>query len=123
MTGTLRSDDILAIPDIVNRLPDWLREPFCRFIRLRQRNWPAKRVKVHTSHQCRMMVAMFLHLNEKGSCQEWADWSVRLIEDYIDDKLRKGWAPNTINWHLYMFRVFCQFAIELLINLLLVHLG
>ena len=112
MTGTLRPDDILAIPDIVNRLPDWIREPFCRFIRLRQRNWPAKRVKQHTSHQCRMMVSMLLHLNGEGSCQDWTDWSVRLIEAYIDDKLREGWAPNTINWHLYMFRAFCQFAID-----------
>jgi integrase/recombinase XerD len=112
MRGTLRQDDILAIPDIVNRLPEWIREPFCRFIRLRQRNWPAKRVKQHTSHQCRMMVSMMLHLNEKGSCQNWTDWSVRLIEAYIDDKLREGKAPNTINWHLYLFRAFCQFAID-----------
>jgi hypothetical protein len=38
MTGSLPSEDILAIPDRVDRLPDWVREPFCRFMRLRQRN-------------------------------------------------------------------------------------
>ena len=112
MTNPLSSKDILAIPDRVNDLPDWVREPFCRFIRLKQRNWPAKRVKQHTFHQSRMMVSMILHLNEKGACQDWTDWSVRLIEAYIDDKLREGKAPGTINWHLYIFRSFCQFAID-----------
>jgi site-specific recombinase XerD len=105
-------NDILAIPDRVNDLPEWVREPFCRFMRLRQRNWPAKRVKRHTIHQCRQMVAMILCLNEKGACQDWTDWSVRLIEAYIDDKLREGINPNTINWRLYQLRAFCQFALD-----------
>jgi len=112
MTDSRPSEDILAIPDRVNHLPDWVREPFRRFMRLRQRNWPAKRVKQHTSHQCRLMVTMILHLNEKGACRDWTDWSVRLIEAYIDDKLREGKAATTINLHLYLFRAFCQFAID-----------
>jgi len=79
-------NDILAIPDRVNQLPDWVREPVCRFVRLNQRNWPANRVKQHTSQLCGRMVPMILHLNETGACQGWTDWSVRLIEDYIDDR-------------------------------------
>lgn len=55
---------------------------------------------------------MILHLNEKGVCQDWTDWSVRLIEAYIDDKLREGKVAATINLHLYRFRSFCQFAID-----------
>jgi site-specific recombinase XerD len=55
---------------------------------------------------------MILHLNEKGACQGWTDWSVRLIEAYIDDRLREGKAAATINLHLYQFRSFCHFAIE-----------
>ena len=106
------SNDIQAIPDRVNQLPDWVAEPFCRFVRLKQRNWPAKKVRRHTSLFCRQMVSMFLHLNEKGACQDWTDWSVRLIESYIDDKLREGKAATTINVHLYHFRSFCQFAID-----------
>jgi site-specific recombinase XerD len=58
------------------------------------------------------MVNMILHLNEKGACQDWTDWSVRLMEAYIDDKLREGKAATTINLHLYLFRAFCQFAID-----------
>ena len=112
MNDSLSSNDILAIPDRVNDLPEWVREPFCRFMRLRQRNWPAKRVQQHTIHQCRQMVAMILYLNEKGACQDWTDWSVRLIEAYIDDKLREGLNTNTINWRLYLLRAFCQFAMD-----------
>jgi len=104
--------DIQAIPNRVNQLPGWVGEPFCRFVRLKQRNWPANRVKRHTSLFCGQMVSMFLQLNEKGTCQDWTDWSVRLIESYIDDKLREGKAATTINVHLYQFRSFCQFAID-----------
>jgi site-specific recombinase XerD len=35
-----------------------------------------------------------------------------LIEAYIDDKLREGINPNTINWRLYQLRAFCQFAMD-----------
>jgi hypothetical protein len=85
-------NDLLAIPEIVDQLPDWVRVPFRRFVRLRQRNWPAKSVKRSTSLLCRHLTAMIQYLNEEGCCQDWTDWSVRLIEAYIDDKLRYGWA-------------------------------
>jgi len=105
-------DDLLAIPEIVDQLPDWVRVPLRRFVRLRQRNWPAKSVKRSTSLLCRHLTAMIQYLNEEGSCQGWTDWSVRLIEAYIDDKLRYGWAPATVNVDLSLFRSFCWFAID-----------
>jgi len=112
MNDPLSLNDILAIPDRVNQLSEWVRGPFCRFVRLKQRNWPAKRVKRHTGQLCGRMVSMLRNLNEKGSCQDWTDWSVRLIEGYIDDKLRLGWSASTINVDLYEFRSFCRFAID-----------
>ena len=112
MNDPLPLSNILAIPDRVNQLSEWVREPFCRFVRLRQRNWPAKRVKRHTGQLCGRMVSMIQDLNEKGGCQDWTDWSVRLIEAYIDDKLRLGWTAATINVDLYQFRSFCRFAID-----------
>jgi len=112
MNAPLSLNDILVIPDRVNQLSEWVREPFCRFVRLKQRNWPAKRVKQHTAQLCGRMVSMIRHLNEKGGCQDWTGWSVRLIEAYIDDKLRLGWAADTINLDLYQFRSFCRFAID-----------
>jgi site-specific recombinase XerD len=105
-------NDILAIPNSVNQLPQWQREPFCRFVRLQQRNWPAKRVKQRTVQLCGRMVSMFQNLNGRGVCQDWTDWTVRLIEAFIDDKLREGRAATTVNWHLYQFRSFCKFAID-----------
>jgi site-specific recombinase XerD len=105
-------NDLLAIPDIVNQLPGWVQEPFRRFVRLRQRNWPVKTVKRSTSHLCRQLVPVIQYLNEEGCCQDWPDWSVRLIEAYIDDKLRYGWAATSVNLGLSLFRSFCWFAID-----------
>jgi integrase/recombinase XerC len=105
-------NDLLTIPEIVSQLPDWVQEPFRRFVRLRQRNWPAKTVKRSTSQLCRHLVSMIQYLNEEGGCQDWTDWSVRLIEAYIDDKLRYGWAATTVNLNLSLFRSFCWFAID-----------
>lgn len=34
--------DILAMPERLNEVPEWLRTPLYRFLRLKQRNWPAK---------------------------------------------------------------------------------
>ena len=42
-------NDLLAIPEIVNQLPDWVQEPFRRYVRLKQRNWPAKTCLLYTS--------------------------------------------------------------------------
>ena len=36
--------DIFVMPDRLNEVSDWLRTPLYRFLRLKQRNWPAKTV-------------------------------------------------------------------------------
>jgi len=40
--------DILAMPERLDSLPEWLRTPLRRFLRLKQRNWPAKTVQRST---------------------------------------------------------------------------
>jgi site-specific recombinase XerD len=55
---------------------------------------------------------MIQHLNREGRCQGWNDWSVRLIEAYIDDRLRYGWKSTTVNLDLSLFRSFCWFVID-----------
>ncbi len=102
--------DLLTIPKRVAELPSWIRVPFRRWVRLKQRNWPAKTVQRNTGNLCRRMVAMMGWLIERDDCQGWSELSPRLIEAYIDDRLRYGWAPATINWDLIHFRVFCWFA-------------
>ncbi len=39
------SADILAMPEHLNEVPEWLHTPLRRFLRLKQRNWPAKTVQ------------------------------------------------------------------------------
>jgi integrase/recombinase XerC len=56
------------------------------------------------------MVTMIRWLIERDDCQGWAELSPRLTEAYIDDRLRHGRSPATINWDLIHFRGFCQFA-------------
>jgi site-specific recombinase XerD len=104
--------DLRALPARVHDLPAWIGLPFCRFVRLKQRNWPAKTVRRHTTQLCRRMVVMMQWLIEQGICQEWGHLSPRLIEAYIDAKLRAGWAAATINWQLIHWRTFCQFALD-----------
>ena len=36
------SADILAMPERLNEVPEWLRTPLRRFLRLKERNWPAR---------------------------------------------------------------------------------
>lgn len=43
-----KNSDLLAMPEEMEEIPDWIRMPFSRFIRLKQRNWPAKTVRRST---------------------------------------------------------------------------
>ncbi len=106
------SADILAMPERLNEVPEWLRTPLRRFLRLKQRNWPAKTVQRSTRQ-------LFNRLNHMISCfiqhHEWSEWqqfSTRWLDDYIDARLREGIAPGTINWDLIYFRALCKFLIE-----------
>ena len=40
--------DILAMPERLNEVPEWLRTSLRRFLRLKQRNWPVKTVQRST---------------------------------------------------------------------------
>jgi hypothetical protein len=42
------SADILAMPERLNEVTEWLRMPLHRFLRLKQRNWPAKTIQRST---------------------------------------------------------------------------
>jgi len=106
------SADILAMPERLNEVPEWLRTPLYRFLRLKQRNWPAKTVQRST----RQLFSRLNHItNFFIQHYEWSEWqqrSPRWLEDYIDARLREGIAPGTINWDLIYFRALCQFLVE-----------
>ena len=104
--------DILAMPERLKEVPEWLRTPLYRFLRLKQRNWPAKTVQRSTRQ-------LFSRLNHITTFfiqhYEWSDWqqlTPHWLEDYIVARLREGIAPGTINWDLIYFRALCQFLVE-----------
>ncbi len=104
--------DILALPEGLNEMPEWLRTPLRRFLRLKQRNWPAKTIQRSTRQ-------LFNRLNHITTFfiqhYEWSDWqqiAPHWLEDYIDARLREGIAPGTINWDLIYFRALCLFLVD-----------
>jgi integrase/recombinase XerC len=111
-TPQIQESGFLALPKGLEEFPAWLQTPFRRFLRLKQRNWPAKTVQRSTRqlfNRLSRMISFFIHRFE------WRDWhqlAPHWIEDYIDNNLRKGIAPVTINWDLNNFRVFCRFVID-----------
>ena len=108
--------DILAMPERLNEVPEWLRTPLRRFLRLKQCNWPVKTVQRSTRqlfNRLNHMISFFIQNYEWG---EWQQFSPRWLEDYINTKLREGKVPGTINWDLIYFREMCRFFIEEGIN-------
>jgi integrase len=104
--------DILAMPERLNEVPEWLRTPLRRFLRLKQRNWPAKTVQRSTRQLFNRLNHMISFFIQYYKWSEWKQFSPRWLEDYIDARLRRGIAPGTINWDLIYFRAFCQFLID-----------
>jgi site-specific recombinase XerD len=96
----------------VKDIPDWICIPLRRFLRWKQRNWPAKNVRQCTSNLFNRLNHMISFFIQHYEWREWQQLSVRWIEDYIDTKLREGKAANTINWDLIYFRGLCQFLVE-----------
>lgn len=104
--------DILAMPERLNEVPEWLRTPLHRFLRLKQRNWPAKNLRQRTRNLFNRLNHMISFFIQHYEWIEWQQLSVRWVEDYIDNKLREGKAANTINWDLIYFRALCHFLVE-----------
>jgi site-specific recombinase XerD len=104
--------DLLAMPKQLAEIPGWLYEPMRRFLRLKQRNWPAKTVQRSTRQLFNRLNHMVTFFIKQHEWSEWNQLAPHWIEDYIDTKLREGKAPTTINWDLYNLRVFCRFLID-----------
>lgn len=107
-----KNSDLLAMPEEMAKLPGWIRIPFSRFLRLKQRNWPAKTVRRSTRQIFFRMSKMITFFIQNYQWRSWEQLSLRWIEDYIDARLREKKAPGTINWDLIHLRVFCQFLID-----------
>ena len=100
------------MPERLLEIPEWLYEPLRRFLRLKQRNWPAKTVQRSTRQLFNRLNHMVTFFIQHYEWSEWNQLAPHWLEDYIDAKLREGKAPGTINWDLNNFRVFCRFLID-----------
>jgi site-specific recombinase XerD len=106
------SADVLAMPGRLDEVPDWLRTPLYRFLRLKQRNWPAKTVRRSTRQLFSRLNHMTTFFIQRYEWSEWQQLAPHWLEDYIDARLREGIAPGTINWDLIYFKSLCQFLVE-----------
>jgi len=104
--------NLLAFPERLTELPDWLCAPLIRFLRLKQRNWPASTVKRSTRQIFSRLYHMLTFFIQHHNWNEWHQLNPRWLDNYIDTRLRDGRAPGTINWDLSNFLVFCRFLIE-----------
>ena len=104
--------DLLALPEGLSDLPEWLRVPLGRFLRLKQRNWPAKTVQRSTRQLFNRLNYMSTFFIQNYAWSDWPQLSPCWVEDYIDAGLREGKAPGTINVDLSFFSNFCRFLID-----------
>lgn len=104
--------DLLDLPERLNEAPDWIQIPLGQFLRLKQRNWPSKNVRIYTQQYLNCLYKLIKFFIQK---YEWSDWdqlSLRWLDDYIDTRLREKRTAATINWVLINFRGFCYFLID-----------
>lgn len=104
--------DLLALPERIDELPVWIGIPLSRFLRLKQRNWPAKTVRKNTQQIYNRLSKVMTFFFQHYDWHSWDQLSLRWLDDYIDDRLRAGLAPSSINWDLINFRGFCIFLID-----------
>lgn len=100
---------ILALPAELESLPEWFSTPLGQFLRSKQRNWPAKTVQRSTRQLFSRMRYVGEYFMREYDWQNWIDLSARWLDDYIDYRLKQGLSPNTINWDLIHFCLFCTF--------------
>lgn len=104
--------DLLALPERLNDMPEWIYVPLRRFLRLKQRNWPAKTVQQSTRQLFYTLSKLMEFFIQHYDWSDWDQLSLRWLDDFIDTRIRDGRAPATINWDLISFRGFCYFLID-----------
>ena len=113
VTGSQKpGSDLLDLPERLDEVPEWIRMPLRRFLRLKQRNWPSKTVRIYTRQSFNGLYKLTEFFIQELGWSDWDQLSLRWLDDYIDVKLQDGLAPATINWVLINFRTFCYFLID-----------
>lgn len=106
------SPDLLDLPERLNEVPGWIQTPLRRFLRLKQRNWPSKTIRIYTQQYFNCLHKLIEFFIQEYEWSDWEQLSLRWLDDYIDTRLREKRAAATINWALINFRGFCYFLID-----------
>jgi site-specific recombinase XerD len=104
--------DLLDLPERLNEVPGWIQTPLRRFLRLKQRNWPSKTIRIYTQQYFNCLHKLIEFFIQEYEWSDWEQLSLRWLDDYIDTRLREKRAAATINWALINFRGFCYFLID-----------
>jgi integrase/recombinase XerC len=96
----------------LSQLPEWLQAPLGRYLRLKQRNWPAKTVQRSTRQWFNRLWKMINFFTQNYGWNSWEQVSSLWLEDYIDAKLREALTPASINWDLIAFRTLGRFLLD-----------
>jgi hypothetical protein len=76
--------DIFTMPERLNEVPEWLRTPVYRFLRLKQRNWPAKTVRRSTRQLFSRLNHITTFFIQHYGWSEWQQLAPHRLEDYFD---------------------------------------
>jgi len=113
VTGSQKpGSGLLDLPERLDEVPEWIRTPLHRFLRLKQRNWPSKTVRIYTQQYFNLLNKLIEFFIQEYEWSAWDQLSLRWLDDYIDTRLREKRAPATINSVLIIFRGFCYFLID-----------
>lgn len=90
-------------------LPDWLVQELIRYQHIQQRNWRTARLEQAIRRFWASHLNLWRHLCEQNGVKELAEIRRAYLQDYIDVRLKAGYAISSINGELRTFHSFMVF--------------
>jgi site-specific recombinase XerD len=90
-------------------LPDWLVQELTRYQHVQQRNWRTARLEYAIRRFWASHLKLWRFLCERCAVTELADVRRTYLQDYIDDRLKAGYAISSINGEMRSFHSFMVF--------------
>jgi integrase len=104
--------DPWALPPQLEELPEWLRAPLRRYLRLRQRQWTVERVQQRTRNLVGALCTILSFFLTRYHFKDWSELSLRWVDAYIEVGLQRGHSPSTLNGVLFPLQMFCRFLCD-----------
>jgi len=90
-------------------LPAWLMVQMKQYLHIRQVNWRPSRLHVATNQFWASYTRLWRWLFARRTINELTDIKRQDVFDFMDEMLTEGYAPNTVNQHLYAFQAMLRF--------------